>query len=158
MRRLRHRLAFVERPTLSELRYETAAMAPGVSMADSPPPVRVAVNATGDGSASILAIARGAISNPAEQAGCSVRKADVEYWPADAQVVDVSAAQAAAAAQDGPRSACGEFGYNGDEASYWRVFQGRAWFFQLGQDAAQFDPGSFTLMTKDASGGWTQVP
>jgi hypothetical protein len=110
-----------------------------------------------DPNAAVLATALPSIEDAAERARCKVRKAP-DFGPPDALVVDdVTPEDAAQPEEDGPRSACGPYGYNGDEASYWRVFQGYAWFFQMGQEGAYVDPGSFTLMRRGADGDWTQV-
>ena len=88
---------------------------------------------------------------------CSVRRADVPGWPADALVADVSP-EAAAASTDGPRANCGQYGYSEDEARYWRTFQGRTWFFQLDQDLYQdVDPNSLTLVVRDGVGEWQRA-
>ncbi|MEI9851500.1 MAG: hypothetical protein WDN24_12425 [Sphingomonas sp.] len=151
------KLAFAGGAGLAELSYETAAYGDTDGTAKGQVLVRVGSIDGSDRTAGLLKTARAAIEDPAEKAGCSVRNAKIESWPEDALVVDVSAAEAAKAPPDEPRAACGPFGFNGDEASYWRVFQGHSWFFQLGQDLAQIDPGSFTLMAKDEKGDWGQV-
>lgn len=149
------KLAFAGGAHYSDLSYETSALSDGPPAEG--PLVRIA-GAEGDPKQAILALAREAIDNPAEAAKCAVRKADVEGWPADAMVVDVSAAEAAKSLKDGPRSACGPFGLDEDSASYWRVFNGFSWFYQLGQDQLEIDPGSFTIMSKDEKGEWGQAP
>lgn len=111
--------------------------------------------APGEGDNAILRRAREVIESKAEAAHCSVRPAKNELWPTDAKVVDVSAAQAAKAPKDEPRSACGRYGLDEDTQSFWRVLQGFAWYFDLGQDEFEIDPGSFTIAKKDAQGHWT---
>ena len=150
------RLAFAAGAGLGELSYDTAGYGDPDNGLKGSVLVRVGSVDSADKTAALLRVARDAIENPAERAGCSVRNANQDGWPKDALVVD-NAAEAARDAGDEPRAACGPFGYDGDSTAYWRVFQGRSWFFQLGQDATQIDPGSFTLMTKDKAGGWTQV-
>lgn len=137
---------------MAELSYESGALG---DMGDTIV-ARIGSIANNDPRATILANARSAITDPAERAKCSVRLANQDGWPSDALVVDVSPREAARAPADEPRAACGPMGFNGDEASFWRAFQGHVWFFQLGQDLAQIDPGSFTLMKKESSGEWTQ--
>lgn len=100
----------------------------------------------------VTTIARGAIEKPAEAAKCRARKAGIESWPADALVVDVSAEEAAKAAKDEIRSACGTFGLDEDSQRFWRVVQGYAWFFDLGQDTPEIDPGSLTMFSQNAKG------
>ncbi len=119
------------------------------------PPVYVQVYvAEGTPLAAVTARARASIEDRAEAKGCFARKAGIDVWPSDALVVDIAPEKAAKLAADGPRTACGPLGLNEDEASYWRVMQGYAWFFQLGQDATEIDPGSFTLMTRQPDGSW----
>lgn len=151
------RLAFAGGAGMAELSYDTAAYGDAENQLKGEVLVRVAGVDPNNKTAALLRIARQAIDDPNEQAQCTVRNAGIDGWPEDALVVDVSPAQAATASPDEPRSACGPYGLNEDEASYWRVFQGHSWFFQLGQDALQIDPGSFTLMRKGSDGAWTQV-
>ncbi|RYE04516.1 MAG: hypothetical protein EOP61_00195 [Sphingomonadales bacterium] len=105
-----------------------------------------------DGKATILAEARRRVEDPAERARCQVREAKMDGWPADALVVDEVAAPAA----DGIRSACGEFGLDEGAQTFWRVSQGSAWFFRLGQESPVVDAGSFTLLNRDAGGKWVR--
>lgn len=107
--------------------------------------------------AAVLTITRAAIKNGTEAAKCQVRPAKIAGWPADAVVVDVSAAEAAKAPKDEPRTACGPYGLDEDSQRFWRVFQGFAWFFELGQDEMEIDPGSFTIVRKDDRGNWVRA-
>lgn len=52
---------------------------------------------------------------------------------------------------------CGKWGYFDDAHSFWRAFGGYTWFFDFGQDPVEFDTQSFTLIKKDANGGWRVV-
>ena len=151
------RLAYKGGAGLAELAYDTAAYGDPDNVMKGEVVVRVTSADATDKTAALLRVARDAIDDPAEKAGCSVRNARIEGWPRDALVVDVSETEAAKAPQDEPRAACGPFGLNEDEASYWRVFQGHSWFYQLGQDVLQIDPGSFTLMRKGPDGQWSQT-
>lgn len=151
------RLAYVAGAQLAELIYDSAAYGDPDNVMKGQVVVRVTSADATDKTAALLRVVRDAIDNPGEKAGCSVRNARIDGWPRDALVVDVSAAEADKAPKDEPRSACGPYGLNEDEASYWRVFQGYSWFFQLGQDALQIDPGSFTLMRKGPDGQWSQT-
>lgn len=151
------RLAFAGGAGMAELSYDTAAYGDAENALKGQVLVRIAGVDPSDKTAALLQVARDAIDDADEKAQCSVRNARIDGWPADALVVDVSAAEAAKAPPDEPRAACGPFGLNQDEASYWRVFQGHSWYFQLGQDAVQIDPGSFTLMRKGADGKWAQA-
>jgi len=151
------RLTFSSGAGLAELAYETAAYGDVENALKGQVLVRVTGSDPADRTADLLRVARDAIDDPAEKAGCSVRNAGIDGWPEDALVVDVSKAEAEKVGADGPRTACGPFGLDEDSTSYWRVFQGHSWFFQLGQDAAQIDPGSFTLMRKGKNGAWSQA-
>ncbi len=151
------RLAYAGGAGLAELSYDTAAYGDAENALKGEVLVRVAGLDSSDKTAALLRVARDAIDAPAEKAKCSVRNARIDGWPADALVVDVSAEEAAKAPPDEPRTACGPFGLDEDSTTYWRVFQGHSWFFQLGQDALQIDPGSFTLMRKGADGRWSQA-
>ena len=76
---------------------------------------------------------------------------------ADGFIVDVSPAERARQPQDEPPAPlCGDYGY-GDDADLWRVFQGHAWFFRLGQDTPEIDWRSITLIEPDGQGGWQAV-
>lgn len=90
--------------------------------------------------------------------GCEVRSAGTDTWPSDALVVDNPAEAAKADPEDGPRTACGTLGLDEDSMSYWRVFQGYAWHFNLGQDALEIDPGSLTVLRQNAAGDWEVAP
>lgn len=111
----------------------------------------------GEGNAAVLRHARELIKNKAEAAKCAVRPAGVDGWPGDALVVDVSAAEAAKARKDEPRSACGPLGLNEDAQMFWRTFQTFAWYFDLGQDEFEIDPGSLTMVVQQEGGKWSRV-
>lgn len=110
-----------------------------------------------DPNTSILLVAKQAIKSKAEAAKCQVRHAGYAGWPGDALVVDVTPAEAAKARKDEPRTACGPYGLDEHSQTFWRVFQGSAWFFELGQDSLEIDPASFTLVRKDEKGNWVPV-
>lgn len=95
------------------------------------------------------------IGDNAEEAKCEIREANLDGWPADAFVLDdISTTRRT----DGPRAACGPFGYDEGGTQYWRVFQNFSWFFNLGQDAyLDFDPQSLTLLTRDEAGDWSYL-
>jgi hypothetical protein len=103
--------------------------------------------------AALLGIVRAQVKDPAERARCQLRPAAIEGWPADAQVVDEVPPPPA----DGVRSACGPLGLDEDSQTFWRLSQNRAWFFELGQESAIVDPGSFTIVNKDKSGAWLRA-
>jgi len=101
--------------------------------------------------------AREATTSPEEAAGCTARPVRIEGWPGDAIIVDVSTAEAAKAPADEPRTACGPLGLNQGEQAFWRAGQGYGWFFSMGQDAFEIDPGSLTVITKGADGRWAAL-
>lgn len=147
------RLVFQQGPGLGRLSYASAAAGEAEAMLKGQVVVSVGEARGKDEAAAVLAIARNAMSGPAERRRCRVRKANDEYLPEDALVVDWSAK--AVAGLEEPRSkVCGPFGFEGDASSFWRVFQGHAWYFDLGQDAWLIDPGSFTLLTRNDQGAW----
>ncbi len=94
----------------------------------------------------------------AARATCEIRPAGIEGWPADALVIAPTAAARAKLPKDEPVAACGPFGLDEDSRSYWRIRQGQAWFFDLGQDDPGFDAPSVTIIAKDASGAWAPRP
>jgi hypothetical protein len=93
----------------------------------------------------------------AEQGQCEIRAAGIEGWPADALVIAPTAAARARMPQNEPIQACGPLGLDEDSTRYWRVAQGYAWFFDLGQESQGFDPASLTRVRRDADGAWTVV-
>jgi hypothetical protein len=115
--------------------------------------IRMASVEGGDANAKILETARRLIDNPAERARCQVRRLNIESSPTDALVVD----EVPAPPEDGVRSACGEFGYDGGAQSFWRVSQGIAWFFRLGNDSPPIDPASVTLLNRSPAGQWVRA-
>jgi hypothetical protein len=124
-------------------------------------PVRLWLAETQDaGRARILEIVRGTVTD-AEGPLCELRAAG-EFYPADALIADISAANRegmgfAAPDSDMVESACGPFGFAPDAVQYWRVRQGFAWWFNLGQDLPDFVPATLTLMRKDEAGNWAVV-
>lgn len=93
-----------------------------------------------------------------ERASCVIQPAGVDLWPSDALVIGPTAAARARMPKDEPLSACGDFGLNEDETRYWRIKQGLAWFFELGQEETDFDPASTTVIAKGADGAWGVKP
>lgn len=62
-----------------------------------------------------------------------------------------------AVGQDGPRSACGRFGYTEESDAKWRVAQGFSWWVDFGQDAYKdFDFASLTLISQK-NGLWNKI-
>lgn len=93
-----------------------------------------------------------------ERAKCHVEPLGAPGAPADALVIQYNATDRAKLPMDEPVSMCGEFGRDEDAATYWRILGGYAWFFSLGQDTPDFDPGSFMIFKKDATGAWNLAP
>lgn len=111
------------------------------------------IAAAPDARTAIRGFARQAIEDRKEAAGCEVRLAKVNGWPGDALVVDVSEAEAAKAPQNELRSACGPYGYTDDAVMFWRPSGRHALWFNLGQDIAEVDAGSFVVV-KDGAISW----
>lgn len=112
--------------------------------------------AEGDPAKAVTQRALSVIENPAEAANCNARPAKVEGWPSDAMVVDTDP-KGSSTPDGSPVVVCGELGYSDEANKYWRVSQGYAWFFDFGQDMVEIDPGSFTIMAKDADGNWGAI-
>lgn len=108
------------------------------------------IRAQPDAKTAILAHARSAIGDSGVAAGCSVRLAGIDQWPGDALVVDVSEAEAAKAPKDEPRTACGDYGLDEDASVFWRPAGRYALWFNLGQDTAEVDAGSFVVVKDGA--------
>lgn len=149
------KLEFAGGAERAELQLVTSAF---LGKIDEPPTYVYVYTIEGDAKQGVTERAREAMEDEAEAAICNARNADIEEWPSDALLVDVPPAEAAKSPSGEIRTACGPLGLNEDETSYWRVAQGYGWFFQLGQDAFEIDPGSFTLMTKGPDGSWGVAP
>jgi hypothetical protein len=93
-----------------------------------------------------------------ERETCVIQPASIEGWPTDALVIGPTKAARAKMPNDGPISACGAFGLDEDSQTYWRISQGFAWFFQLGQEDSDFNPGNITVIAKSANGSWGAKP
>lgn len=93
----------------------------------------------------------------AERPKCEVQPAGRDYWPKDALIITYKPAFQQELETDAPNSICGSFGVDEDSQRFWRIQQGYAWFFQLGQDAAEIDPAAIVLMRKGADGVWNPV-
>jgi hypothetical protein len=126
-------------------------------------PVRIlSLFEVADAQARILDFARAAITDPEEAAACAVRPVGGDA-PADAFVVDASDAfkQARnlvdAEAPGEAYSVCGPFGYSSESLLYWRITGGYAFLFDTGQDVADFNPNSLTVIRKSATGSWDVV-
>lgn len=112
--------------------------------------------AEGDPAQAITQRARSVIEDLAEAAKCNARPAGIEGWPKDAMVVDTDPKGSTSADGD-PVAVCGDLGYFDEGFRFWRAAQGYAWFFDFGQDYAEIDPGSLTIVAKDAEGTWGAI-
>lgn len=110
----------------------------------------------GDPKLGLLELVAGNVSEK-EAKDCALVPANLEGWPKDALVYTLKPEARAKLPANEPVSACGRFGRDEDESLFWRISQNRAWFFSLGQDGVDFDPGSITLIEKTAEGGWGAV-
>lgn len=94
----------------------------------------------------------------AERATCAIEPAGIDGWPKDALVIRPNAAARAQAPDDGPLAACGPYGVDEDSQTFWRLAQGYAYYFNLGQEDLDFDPASFRVFRKGADGSWAPAP
>lgn len=94
----------------------------------------------------------------AEQRACAIRPAGYEGWPADALVIAPTEAARARLPQNEPITACGPFGLNEDELNFWRVRQGYAAFYTLGQEQPDFDAYAMQVIVRDSEGNWSVKP
>ncbi|MDX2235834.1 MAG: hypothetical protein NW200_15145 [Hyphomonadaceae bacterium] len=93
-----------------------------------------------------------------ERASCEIAPAGGEGWPADALIIAPNAAALARLPKDKPVIACGPLGVDQTKVRYWRVRQGFAWFFDLGDRDPDFDAGNMTLVARAADGAWAVKP
>jgi hypothetical protein len=112
--------------------------------------------AEGEPAKAITQRARSVIEDPAEAAKCNARPANIEGWPKDAFVVDTDP-KGSNTADGSPVAVCGDLGYFDEGFRFWRAAQGYAWFFDFGQDLAEIDPASLTIVAKDADGQWGAI-
>jgi hypothetical protein len=94
----------------------------------------------------------------AERATCEIRPANYEGWPPDALLIAPNAEARAEYPKDEPLAACGPMGIDEDQTTYWRIRQGYAWWFDLGQEDPDFDAGNMTIIVKGADGVWSVKP
>lgn len=156
----RTQLEYAPGTPFAELRLTKSAYGPMAEEAYIPVKLRAfqGVPAEGTPADAVTAIVRSTITDPAEARTCSARKADIESWPSDALVVDLPTAETAKMPLDEIRSACGPYGLDQGSQRYWRVAQGYAWFFDLGQDQPEIDPGSLTVISKADNGQYQVRP
>lgn len=93
-----------------------------------------------------------------EQGSCQIVAAEREGWPADALLIAPSAEARARLFEGGPVVACGPQGIDETKVRYWRVRQGFAWFFDLGDRDPDFDAGNMAIFMRDANGAWRAKP
>lgn len=84
-----------------------------------------------------------------DRGSCRIVAAQREGWPADALLIAPGEP-----AQAGPVVACGPLGIDETKASYWRVCQGFAWFFDLGSRDPDIDAGNMAIFTRGPDGSW----
>jgi len=109
-----------------------------------------------DGKDMVLALAKETTQDKEEAAACEIRPAAIDGWPEDAFVVDVSLSRKSKfrTAYSEVYDACGPWGIDTGSTSYWRIAQGYAWRYTLGQDEPDVDPRTFTIILKGKTGGW----
>lgn len=81
---------------------------------------------------------------------CQIVPAEREGWPTDALLIAPNAGRVGGR----PVAACGPLGTDETKVSYWRVRQGFAWFFDLGNRDPDFDAGNMAIFTRNADGAW----
>jgi hypothetical protein len=97
-----------------------------------------------DPQARVLGYVRDGIKDKAQRARCVVRPAKREEWPGDAIVVDdPTVKQPEGQLRD---AMCGPYGITDDSSAFWRILGNFAWYFDLGQNVWEVDPGSFTVV------------
>lgn len=94
----------------------------------------------------------------AERATCEIQPAGREGWPPDALLIAPNAAARAQYPTNEPITACGPMGIDEGATSYWRIRQGYAWYFELGQEDPDFDAGNMSVVVKGEGGGWSVKP
>lgn len=114
---------------------------------------------TPDGRSRALWEARDSVEGAAAQRCDMIPPYRSEGLPGDALIVDVKRSEADLKRDDATPE-CGPYGYNpaGGSIDFWRTHQGYAWFFTMGTDIWDVDPGSFTIVAKDEGGRWNRLP
>jgi len=93
-----------------------------------------------------------------ERASCEIGPAEREGWPTDALLIAPNAAARARLPANTPVIACGPLGIDETKVRYWRVRQGFAWFFDLGDRAPDIDAGNMAIIAKGEDGAWRLKP
>jgi hypothetical protein len=89
-----------------------------------------------------------------DRGSCQIVPAEREGWPADALLIAPSAMARARLFEGRPVVACGPLGIDETKVSYWRVRQGFAWFFDLGDRDPDFDAGNMAIFIRSPDGSW----
>jgi len=129
------RIAFVPGIERAEIRLSDAAL-PGAPSKGAT--IGYVYPAKGTPEDAVLARAKEAAGEGEALPGCIARPAQKPEWPGDALVV--------APADTAPGADCGPFGQRDGIHAFWRVSQGRAWYFDFGDGAAQIVPSSLTIV------------
>lgn len=89
-----------------------------------------------------------------DQGSCQIVAAGREGWPTDALLIAPSTLARTRLFEGRPVVACGPLGIDETKVSYWRVRQGFAWFFDLGNRDPDVDAGNMAIFTRGADGAW----
>ncbi len=92
------------------------------------------------------------------KAACEIRLAEHEGKATDVLVLAPKADVAAKLSPAEMDGLCGPMGESNQTVRYWRVKQGFAWFFDLGERDPDFDAGNMVVVAKSATGGWAVKP
>lgn len=150
------KLEFSAGAHMAELRYAVSALYTGPE-AKGHVVVRIFDGGGEDPKKQILA-QKAAIKDAAERDSCEVLPADDKAWPADALLLKPNAAAWAKLQNGDPVWACGPYGVDEDAQVFWRVAQGYAWYFTMGQDTMDVDPASLLIFKKGVDGAWAPLP
>lgn len=89
-----------------------------------------------------------------DQGSCQIVAVEREGWPRDALLIAPSALAREKLFEGRPVVACGPLGIDETKVRYWRVRQGFAWFFDLGDRDPDFDAGNMAVFTRSGEGAW----
>lgn len=93
-----------------------------------------------------------------DRGSCQIVPAGREGWPLDALLIAPSARDRAELFQGRPVVACGPLGIDETKMQYWRVRQGFAWFFDLGDRDPDIDAGNMSVFTRGTDRVWRAKP
>lgn len=93
-----------------------------------------------------------------DQGSCQITPIEREGWPRDALFIAPSAEAREKLFKGRPVVACGPLGIDETKQRYWRVRQGFAWFFDLGDKDPDIDAGNMAVFAKSANGSWGKKP